>query len=89
MRLQKRIMRLPKYANITPVVQDVHWLLVWEYGRFKLCLLVGDANFQAAARDVWNELPAPLRQIHSKAAFKGDSKTRSFNHHLICGCSDG
>ena len=34
------IMRVPKYSNITPVLKELHWLLVQEGVCFKIMLLV-------------------------------------------------
>jgi hypothetical protein len=118
------IVGVPKYASITPVLRDLHWLPVRERARFKVLVLVhravnncgpvylrelvsiyvptrslrsagnrllvrartrcraGDASFAAAAADLWNGLPLPLRELTSEAAFKGALKTHYFNKHF-------
>ena len=33
------IVRVPKYASVTPVLRDLHWLPVWERAIFKVLVL--------------------------------------------------
>jgi len=41
---------------------------------------LGDRSFAVAGPRAWNKLPAPLRCVHSVAAFKRQLKTFLYNH---------
>jgi len=63
------IMRVPNYSNITPVLKELHWRLVWERACFKIMLLVHRAvNYRRPAylRELIYTLTRSLRSPEIK-----------------------